>query len=386
VRNSRINLYVDASPISTAHMSGIGHTTLELVRALSRLDEFRKDFNLVLVASVRSRARLKGLNIEGAKLVLLPIPTRVLNRLPGVWFVPFLDLLIGRGVYLFTNYRAWPLAFSPSITFIYDVSYITQPQTQSARHQKFLAAWVPTWVRRSTKIASISHNASAELTELLGVPESKLVYVPCGVDMTVFRKRTAAEVAALAQAHLLPQDYILYLGNIEPRKNLVNLILAYRALSERIKSRHPLLLVGGDGWQNHEIHVQIESAQAAGEQIVHPTSYIADDELPALYSGAAMLAHPAIYEGFGLTPLQAMACGTPVMAGNNSSMPEVTGGAAILVDVASREEMTTTMATILTDQSVRSRLEVAGPQRARHYDWLTSAQRLMTVIESIKPS
>jgi glycosyltransferase involved in cell wall biosynthesis len=376
-------LYVDAGPISTPRISGIGHVTLELARTLAGLEAFRERYELVLVASFRARAQLSSLGIPGAKLALLPLPTRVLNRLPGMWLTPFLDLLVGKGTFLFTNYRAWPLAFSPSVTFIYDVSFLSYPETQGVRNRRFLTAWVPHWIRRSTKIACVSHNAATELTELLKVPEDKLVYVPCGVDPAVFHERSQAEVNELARRHNLPKDYILYLGNIEPRKNLVKLIRAYRGLPSEIKSRHPLVLVGGGGWQNDEIHAEIKAARAAGERVVQPAGYVKDDELPALYSGAAMLAHPAIYEGFGLTPLQAMACGTPVMAGDNSSMPEVVGDAALLVDVASEKQMTSTMAAILTDAAVRRRLQQAGPKRALHYTWQASAKRLLEVINGL---
>ena len=382
----KTKLFVDAGPISTPRMSGIGHTTLELIRTLGSMDTFTRDYDLILVGSIRARAQLEELHLPGAKLTLLPLPTRVMNRLPGTWFTPFLDLILGRGVYLFTNYRSWPLLRSPSITFIYDVSFITHPETVGVRNQRFLNDWVPRWVRRSTKIAAISRSAEGEIQQYLHVEKEKIVYVPCGVDTVQFSARPPAEVKSLSEKYSLPKDYILYFGNIEPRKNLARLVRAYCKLSTELKLKHPLLLVGGGSWQNTEIEAEIAAAQLAGEHIVRPQKYIQDEDLPALYSGAAMLAHPAIYEGFGITPLQAMACGTPVMVGNNSSMPEVAGDAALTVDVASEKQLTHTMHTILTDKAVRDRLRLAGPKRAQHYTWAASAERLLSVINSVNSS
>ena len=384
--SSKTKLFVDAGPISTQHISGIGHATLELVRNLSTMEEFRRDYDLVLFGSVRARTQLKKLKIPGVKFALLPLPTRVLNRLPGTWFAPFLDILIGRGVYLFTNYRNWPLLHSPSITFIYDVSFITHPETVGARNRRFLAGWVPRWILRSTMIAVISRSAEQEIRQHFHVETEKLVYVPCGVDMEHFYARPISEVRASAHKYSLPSDYILYLGNIEPRKNLTRLIRAYCALPVDLKAAHPLLLVGGGGWQGADIDEEIAAAQRLGERIIRPQQYIQDEDLPALYSGAAMLAHPAIYEGFGLTPLQAMACGAPAMVGDNSSMPEVVGDAALLVDVTSQQQMTHTMATMLTDTALRSRLRSRGPQRALIYSWKSSVALLLEAINRINIS
>lgn len=380
----KTRLFIDAGPISTPRMSGIGHHTLELIRALSSTDRFQDQYELHLVASSRARPQLEGLNIPGARLTLLPMPTRVYNRLPGSWTAPFLDLILGKGVYVFTNYRAWPLQRSPSLTFIYDVSFITHPETVGPRNRQFLAKWVPRWAKRSSLVAYISQNAGRELKEVLNIPTEKLAYVPCGVNVAQFYRRPASEVNDLAKRYALPSNYILYLGNIEPRKNLARLIRAYRALPQALKQAHPLLLVGGGGWQDAEIKQEIAAAQAAGDRVVRPQAYIPDSALPALYSGAAMLAHPALYEGFGITPLQAMACGTPVMAGNNSSMPEIVGDAAMLADVLSETELVRCMEALLTNQALRDRLSHEGPLRAQHYTWEASATNLLKILNRLR--
>ncbi len=383
---NKTTLFIDAGPISTPRMSGIGHATLELTRALLNSKEVRKRYRIKLVSVSSAREQLGLLGLEGASLALLPVPLRVYSRLPGSILAPYLDILLGKGLYLFTNYRCWPLLRSKAITFIYDISYYTHPDTLGERNRRFLAAWVPRWIERSNRIAVISNYVSEELTGHLGVHKDKLIHIPCGVDAKHFRAVSAEEVERVRTEYELPKEYVLFFGNIEPRKNLARLIRAYRDLPATTKSKYPLVLVGGATWNSDEIEAEVAAARAAGESITVPGKYVEDKDLPALYTGARLLAHPALYEGFGLAPLQAMACGLPVLVGNNSAMPEVVGDVGLKVDATSEASITAGLKSGLADESLRDKLISGGPVRAAEFSWSVSAHTLFEALGRLEAS
>ncbi len=376
--------FVDGMPLALPRVSGVGHHLYSLLAALLKQPEFNEKYEMVLVATSRSLGYLKAWDIPGAQYRAIPLPWRVFNRLPATPLMPFMDLILGRGLYLFGNYRSWPLLHSKSITFVYDTSYMAYPDATTKRHQYLLATNVPKWIKRTDKVATLSDFSRTEIMKYFGTPDEKIQIVPCGVDRAEYYNRPSGEVAALKAKYSLPDDYLLFLGNIEPRKNLVRLIRAYRALPVALRSRHPLLLVGGGGWRAEEIDAEVAAARAAGDQIILPTGYIGDTDLPALFSGAVLLAWPSLYEGFGIPPLQAMACGVPVLVGNNSSLPGVCGHAAVYVDAENEADITAKLQLLLTDQNLREELIIKGQVRAQMFGWEQSAMELMNAIREVE--
>ena len=178
-------------------------------------------------------------------------------------------------------------------------------------------------------------------------------------------------------------NYILFVGNLEPRKNLTSLIQAYTALPKSITDKYALLIVGAKGWLNNEIFDSILRARLEGYRILRPEGYVEDEDTPPIYSGASLLAYPSHYEGFGLPILEAMACGVPVIAGNNSSMPEVGGSAAKYVDSESIKEITTMMETVLKDKKLRETMTRKGFERTNEYSWEKSAQDLLDIYDEM---
>ncbi len=371
-------LYVEASPIAEPNISGIGHMTLELIRALERHPDCGQKFEIVLVVAFNKKHLLDRWDFKRVKVKTIPVHMRLFNILWKFDLLPPMDLLLGKGTYLFPNYKNWRLLRSKNLTFVCDVSYLVVPEFVSPKNQQFLEKNITKWVRRSNKVLAISKNAQQEIIDNLDIEAAKTLLVPCGVDGSVFKAQSSQKVKQFLSEYELPNDYILYLGNLEPRKNISGLIDAYKSLPRSISKKYPLVLVGGGGWLNEPILEKITAAQADDYNIIRPEKYIPDDLLPELYGGAKMLVHPAFYEGFGISPLQAMACGVPVIAANNSSIPEVVGDAAILVPAEDTKAISVKIEELLSSTPLQKKLVARGLEQSKKYSWDSSAKVILT--------
>jgi glycosyltransferase involved in cell wall biosynthesis len=177
---------------------------------------------------------------------------------------------------------------------------------------------------------------------------------------------------------------MLYLGTIEPRKNLVRLIDAYTLLRERGVTDWPLVLAGGRGWGDEAILARAALSGAA--ESIRFVGFVPEEEIPLWYNAAALFVYPSEYEGFGLPVLEALACGTPALASNSSSLPEVAGNAAVLVDPTDVEAIADGMQRLIEDPSLRSHLATEGPQRARSFSWARMAEQTLGVYRSVLES
>jgi glycosyltransferase involved in cell wall biosynthesis len=382
-KSEKPTIFIEALALTTPHVSGIGHTLASLVQALTTQTDAPAAYTIVLFTPKGMSKYLKKWRFKHVIYKELPLPKRAVTGFNFLGVLPAIDRWLGRGVYVFGNYANYPLtSASTSLTYIYDVTFERHPELVSPKVRMVLHRYVPKWAARTKRITTISAFAKKEITDLFPIRPDKITVIPCGVDLEVFYRRSDEEVEALKAKYHLPSDYLLYVGNIEPRKNLERLVEAYAGLPPELREAHPLVLVGGDGWLNQPIHHAIDRARARGCNIVQPTQYVADEDLPALYSGARLLAHPALYEGFGISPLQAMACGTPVLTADASSLPEVVGEAALLVDPSSVTAIQGGLIKLLKDNYVREQLITKGYQQSKKFPWSSSAQKLLQLIRT----
>lgn len=376
----KIRLVIEASALAESRISGIGHMTLETIKALERHPDNQKTFDIVLAIPFDKKAQLPRWGFTTVTYRSIPLPLRIQNLLWKFDLLPPMDLILGRGTYLFPNYKNWRLAFSKSFTYICDIVYLLHPQYVSPKNQKFMERYMLKWIKRADKVLAISEDARTAIVDNLPVKVSKTLLVPCGVDLDVFRKSSADEIKHMKKKLGLDKDYLLYLGNLEPRKNITGLIDGYKQLPEAIRAKYTLLLVGGGGWLNASILDAISKAQAEGFDIKQADVYIPEDELPALHSGATALVHPAFYEGFGISPLQAMACGTPVIVADNSSLPEVVGKAGLYVNATDSSDIADKLEELLSNKSLREKLSKAGVEQAQKYSWQNSADIIVKAL------
>jgi glycosyltransferase involved in cell wall biosynthesis len=380
--NRRLNVFVDAASIASPRQSGVGHSLLYTLRALDELPEAMSTVKVTLIAPWRGVEQLQSYRFRNFKIKRVPFPGRVLNMMSRLKVQFPFEALIGIGVYVFPNYRNWKLRKSRSITYIHDICFALFPQYVQPKNLKMLKANVPIWIGRTDKIVTVSESSKAELVKQFKLNDSDVAVVPNGVNTAMFNPRPKQEINTAIKKYHLPQRYILFLSSIEPRKNIPTLLEAYEKMDEGLKDDFGLVIVGGDGWLNEPVHEKVADMQSRGLKVVIPNEYVVDDDLPAVICGAGALVHLAFHEGFSISPLEALACGTPVVASNISPHRELLGDAAIMVGANDAEGAADAIEKVLTDKKLVSKLSKLGLARAHEFSWDQSARELVKVIKS----
>lgn len=281
--------------------------------------------------------------------------------------------------------NALPLSWrGPSVVTILDLSFLRLPEAFGRANRTYLRSMVRLASRRADRVITISEATRKDVIRLLGTPPERVVAVHCGVDVRFTPTEDSRAVALLRERYNLPQEFVLYLGTIEPRKNLVRLIDAYTRLRERGVTDWPLVLAGGRGWGDEAILGR--AARSGASESIRFVGFVPEEEIPLWYNAAALFVYPSEYEGFGLPVLEALACGTPSVASNSSSLPEVAGNAAVLVDPTDVEAIADGMQRVIEDPALRSHLATEGPLRARSFSWARMAEQTLGVYRSVLAS
>jgi glycosyltransferase involved in cell wall biosynthesis len=261
---------------------------------------------------------------------------------------------------------------SPSVITVHDLAIYRNAGWFPPR-QPLSTRWVvPSSLRRADRVIAVSSNTARDAEELFGVSRSRIAVVPHGVSPGL-RPMRSDELTAVRARFQLPERFVLFVGTIEPRKNLLTLLDAWAMM----RDRPDLVIVGGWGWNYEPIRDRISRL---GDK-VHHLDAIEPTDLPAIYNLARVLAHPAWYEGFGLPPLEAMACGTPVVVSDSSSLPEVVGDAGLVVAAGDADAWRAALEKVLGDHDLAADLRRRGILRAAEFSWSRSAAMTWGVID-----
>jgi len=261
---------------------------------------------------------------------------------------------------------------------VHDLNFLYYPEFLTAESRRYYNQQIDWAVERADHILADSEATRVDLLRLLGVPAQKVTAVHLGIDPS-FHPLPDAEVALTLARYGLQPGYLLFVGTLEPRKNLPGLFSAYRLLLDQEALEIPLVVVGGRGWLYDETFAQVERLQLTSRiRFLHD---VPDADLPALYNSASILVMPSFYEGFGFPALEAMACGTATVVSDRGSLPEVVGSAGLKVDPEDAQSIASTIATILNDTALRTRLEEAGRIHAAGFTWQKTARETVAVYE-----
>jgi glycosyltransferase involved in cell wall biosynthesis len=275
-----------------------------------------------------------------------------------------------------------PVQHAQTLLTVHDLAFLLHPECADASLREYLEKAVPRSVRRADLVVADSENTRNDVICLLGAPPERVEVVPGGVApyfRPVEDQRRLAELRSRLRLGEAP--FILAVGVIEPRKNHSLLIEAYRLLRERQKLPHRLVVVGQRGWLWEGIVEQAERS-AYRDDIVF-VGFVPEEDLPAIYSAATVFAFPSLYEGFGLPPLEAMACGAPVVVSKASSLPEVVGDAGLQVDPRDPDGLAAALELLILDEPLRADLRRRGLERASTFTWHAAAGKLLAIYKKL---
>jgi glycosyltransferase involved in cell wall biosynthesis len=270
----------------------------------------------------------------------------------------------------------------PFVVTVYDLSFLRYREAFRPFNRWYLSRLTAHSVKRARAVITISESTRQDVIDFLDVPPERVRTIYCGCDEN-FRPLPAAEIEAFKALHQLPGTFVLYLGTLEPRKNVDGLIRAYARWRERQPDAPPLIVAGGKGWYYHQIFKLVESLNLT-ESIRFP-GYIPQDELPLWYNAATLFVYPSHFEGFGLPVLETMACGTPVITSTVSSLPEVAGqdGVARLVSPTDAEALAEAMNEVMVDADLRASMSERGLARAAKFKWQKTAQETIAIYQKV---
>ena len=265
-----------------------------------------------------------------------------------------------------------------SLVTVHDLGYRRFPRAHPLPQRLYLELSTRWSSRAATHLLADSKATKADLVTYYGTPPAKVTVAYPGYDESLTPVRDPAAIAAVKQRYHVSGDYFLYLGTIQPRKNLARLIAAFAQLTDRSTT---LLLAGKPGWLYRDLFAQVR--RLGLENRVRFPGYVAQADKAALISGATAFVFPSLYEGFGLPVLEAQACGCPVICANSSSLPEVAGEGALLVDPTDTAALSAAMTSLLTDHRRRASLAERGLSNLNRFSWEECARTVLTVIDAI---
>ena len=370
---------IDAS-LALGKPTGIGRYIINLLDNLSMIDIHNHYRLLYHYFRPVDRASFYHPRQGNFRVQKIRVPGRIMSWLCLNLNLPKVEHLLGK-VELFhsTAFFPWPTQKAKLVLTVHDLSVFRFPQFHPQRMVNFYRRCFRNAIPSADRICADSENTKADLAELFKVPEQKITVIYPGVE-----RRFAEAVwrqEGVVGKYDLDSPYILSVGALEPRKNLVGLLEAFCLLKESKGVPHQLVIVGGKGWLYQEFLDRLDSSKYRDQ--IRLLGYVPYGELPSLYHNAAAFVYPSFYEGFGLPVLEAMASGTPVVTSNNSSMLEIASGAAQLVDPANSEEIAWGIEKILFDRDYALMLSEKGKERAKSFDWRKTAIETLKVYQEL---
>jgi len=351
-----------------ANITGIGRILLEFLKEARRQ---RKDFYFILFGNEKTNFLSFPDVFENYQKIIIK------ERLTLWWDqIQLKNALQQYEIDLFFSpyYKMPLLTKTKTVISIFDVTYLlVEPYVHRFKNKIYVKNFIKLAAKKAKKILTSSNSTKEDLSKILHLPQEKVEVVYLGVSPEFRPTYGSDKIEFVKNKYGLAKKYILYVGNSSPHKNLKRLVQAYQSLANDLKQEYSLVLGGGEPKR---------LGISEGEPLIF-TRFIAEEDLPSLYSGAELFVFPSLYEGFGLPPLEAMACGCPVASSNMSSLPEVLGEAALFFDPYQVEEISAAICRMLEDKNLRERFRQKGLQRAKLFTSEKMTGNLYSLFESV---
>ncbi|MFP4500863.1 MAG: glycosyltransferase family 4 protein [Candidatus Hydrogenedentota bacterium] len=367
---------IDMTPLNRGR-SGVGHFLFYQLKHLMQVGEAH------VWRGLASGMRSPVLDdLDGAlPCHYLPIPTRLLYHAWSTLGAPRADMLVhGVDVFHATNYFLPPVRTARRVLTLYDLAFLKTPELVSPKIVGPFSKHVPRFAAQADHILTCSEASKGDIVRLLGVPEEKVSVAHGAVDKTLAPVPRSEAVARVIAHYGVEVPFVLFVGTLEPRKNIEGLLRAFARLADTVP--HQLVLIGGRGWSLPPVAAM--AAELGIAQRVTWLGYLPDHrDLPAFYSAADCFVLPSWYEGFGLPVIEAMACGCPVVTSPVASLPEVGGEAAHYADPASPEDIAAAVLGVLCDGILREQMRAAGRAQAAGFTWEGCARATLDVYQRL---
>lgn len=377
----------DIQPLLDSQKSGIGYYQYGLVKNIIKRypdDEYVLNFfnNRLNIRKIEEKIKdLKKDNVmtSNFKWFNSGFYKLIWNILPIQYSWLFDDKV---DITHFFNYFIPPGVKGKKIVTVHDMTYKRFPETVRLKTRRMLELNLQRSINIADAVITISEFSKNEILTYFPECEDKITVVYCGVDINRFTNQINNKlIEKIKQKYMIDGEYLLYLGTLEPRKNIRSLIESYGLVIQELERKVKLVIAGGKGWMYNDIFEKIKELRLEKDVIF--TGYIDDEDIGALMKGAVIFLFPSMYEGFGMPTIEAMACGTPVLTSKIASLPEITGDSALLVNPFSVNDIKYGMLKLLTDKHLRDELSIKGLERSKRFSYESISKDLYNVYETV---
>jgi len=362
-------------------MTGVGKYAQSLVKSLAEYD--KKNHYWIFIKGNQCKnfnPNKENFHIIYLSNILHNIPIRILWEqlvLPLYLYREKIDILHS------IHYTTSLLAPCKCVITFHDMTFYLFPDKHTHVKRAFYRSFIPLSIKKANRLIAVSENTKSDIQKIFNISLPKIDVIYETINSIYHILKDIDTISQIKKKYKIQGKFILYVGTLEPRKNIPRLIQAYHRLIIENKIKHQLVIAGKKGWSYQEIFNTFKSLSCNIKKNVIFTGYVPEEELPLLYNAANLFVYPSLYEGFGIPPLEAMACGVPVIVSNVSSLPEVVGNAGILVDPYNIEELCQAIYKIIAKEDLREILKKEGFQRVREFSRKKLAKKMLEIYEKI---
>ena len=371
-KQKQINLILGATSL-VQPLTGIGQYTLRLSQELEKNNQLQTSYFNGYAwsssANVRSLPNIGKLKKFVSKYLPYAYEFR---RIAQQKAFNLSDNKLKANVYHEPNFL--PLEFDgPTVITVHDLSYIRHPEAHPYQRVRIMRKLLPAAIEKSNCIIADSHFTKHEIASEFAVDVNKIHVTHLGTSKEFYPRPPFEIQDILNKYKLIAGQYVLTVGTLEPRKNLIQVISAYQIMPAELALKFPLVIVGIKGWKEKTLLKELEILLEQKKAFL--LGYVPSADLPYIYCGARVFVFPSIYEGFGLPPLEAMACGTPIITSNTSSIPEVVGQAGLMVNISDVDMMKNHLVMVCEDDQLHAELSIAGLKQSKKFSWAECARQ-----------